>query len=50
MATFALTLPTACTPDGAPELESPVFVTVDSLEGAEIEITQHQPLVIPQQS
>ena len=44
----ALALFTAsCSSDNGVELEAPIFVTVDNLDGAEIEITQHQPMIVP---
>lgn len=47
LTTLTLTLTTACTNNGGVDLEAPVYVTVDSLDGAKVTITKHQPLVVP---
>ena len=47
LTTLTLTLPTACTNESEVDFETPVYVTVDSLDGAKVTITKHQPLVVP---
>lgn len=43
---FSLGL-SACSQDEEGNLESPTFITLDNLHGAEVEISQNRPLVVP---
>lgn len=47
VAAAIVTLTGGCGRDGEAQLESPVMVTLDNLDGQSIEISRNRPLVIP---
>ena len=47
VAAAIVTLTGGCGRDGEAQLESPVMVTLDNLDGESIEISRNRPLVIP---